>query len=88
MSAADYMAISIIKHLKILGVQIPQQIKVMGYDNINLCEFVQPTLTTIAQPIKQIGRTAAEILIKKINGVTGIADQVVFKPELIIREST
>jgi len=87
MTATDYMAISVIKNLKILGVKIPSQIKVVGYDNINLCEFVEPTLTTIAQPIKQIGCTAAEILIKKANGITGIEDRVIFKPRLIIRES-
>ncbi len=87
MTATDYMAISVIKHLKMLGVKIPGQIKVIGYDNINLCEFVEPTLTTIAQPIKQIGCTATEILIKKVNGVEGVEDRVVFKPKLVIRES-
>jgi DNA-binding LacI/PurR family transcriptional regulator len=88
MAATDYMAISIIKHLKISGIKIPEQIKVVGYDNISLCEFVEPMLTTIAQPIKQIGRTAAEILIKKANGITDVEDRVIFKGKLVVREST
>lgn len=88
MAATDYMAISIMKHLKAAGIAIPGQIKIIGFDNITLGEFVEPTLTTLGQPIRQIGRTATEILIKKINGVEGIQDRVVFTPQLLVREST
>lgn len=88
MASIDTMAIGAIKYLKGAGFSVPQDIKVIGYDNINLCEIIEPSLTTIGQPIKKLGSEAAKILISKINGEENVENQKVFYPKFIIREST
>lgn len=88
MAATDAMAIGAMKFLRSQGVRIPQDVKIIGYDNINLCTLVEPNLTTIAQPIEKIGSHAAIILINKINGIHNENEQIVFDSELIIRKST
>ena len=59
----------------------------MGFDNIQLSDLIKPALTTISQPTRKLGQTAAEIVIAKINGEK-IKDQVVFQGDLIVRETT
>ncbi len=87
MASIDIIAIGAIRYLNANGYKIPEQVKVIGYDNIDLCEYVQPTLTTIAQPIKEIGQKAAEILIAQINEQE-TENRIIFEPEFIIRESS
>ena len=60
---------------------------VIGFDNISLSSLIEPALTTISQPIRKLGQTAAEIVIAKINGEE-INDQVIFQGDLIVRETT
>ena len=88
MASIDTMAIGAMKYLKSAGYDIPGDVKVIGFDNIDLCTLIEPTLTTIAQPIQALGTEAANILIKKIRGEVNIKEQVVFETELIIRGST
>ncbi|MGI6777820.1 MAG: LacI family DNA-binding transcriptional regulator [Acetivibrionales bacterium] len=87
MASIDTMAIGAIKYLKSAGYSVPGDVKVIGYDNIDLCTIIEPALTTIAQPIHSLGSEAAKILISKINGEKNIKDQIVFQPEFIIRDS-
>lgn len=88
MASTDMIAIGALKYLKSAGYKIPKQIKVVGYDNIDLCELVEPSLTTLAQPIKQLGIEAGKIIIEKILNGNEYNKKVVFEPELIVREST
>lgn len=87
MAAADPIAMGAIKYLKYQGVQIPGDIRVIGFDNNEFCEVIDPTLTTIAQPINKIGTTAAQILFNKIAGNAN-EERVLFEGELIQRDST
>ena len=87
MAAADPIAMGAIKYLKFQGIKIPEQIKVIGFDNNEVCEIIDPTLTTIAQPISKIGTTAAQILFNKIGG-NASQERVLFEGELIQRDST
>lgn len=87
MAAADPIAMGAIKYLKFQGIQIPGDIRVIGFDNNEFCEVIDPTLTTIAQPINKIGTTAAQILFNKIAG-SNSEERVFFDGELIQREST
>ena len=52
--------------LKKLGRSVPEDVQIVGYDNISICEFTDPTITTIAQPIQSMGEIAAETLFKLI----------------------
>lgn len=88
MTAVDIMAIGVIKYLKEAGFRIPQDVSVLGFDNIALSTIVEPSLTTIAQPTMVMGEEAANILFAKIDGDNNVKDQIVFQPELIIRQST
>ena len=87
MAAADPIAMGAIKYLKHQGVQIPDEIRIIGFDNNEFCEVIDPTLTTIAQPINKIGTTAAHILFDKIAGSVN-EERVLFEGELIQRDST
>jgi LacI family transcriptional regulator len=83
----DILAIGCMKELKKLGIKIPDDIALIGFDNISLCELVEPSLSTIAQPITQLGAAAARIIIDKIQGKPA-QEKVVFPGELVLRQST
>ena len=87
MAAIDMIGIGCIKGLDILNIKVPEEIGVMGFDNIQLSDLIKPALTTISQPTRKLGQTAAEIVIAKINGEK-IKDQVAFQGDLIVRETT
>lgn len=80
----DLMALGGIKVLTRMGYSIPKDISIMGFDNIQITEFVEPELTTIAQPIYEMGQSACELLVKNINGEDG-EKIIFFTPKLIIR---
>lgn len=88
MAASDAMAIGAIKYLKYAGFSIPGDVNVVGFDNIFLSTLVEPALTTISQPIKELGREAVKILIDKINNPEMENKQIKLEGELIIRRST
>ena len=88
MTSTDIMAVGAIKYLNGAGYKIPRDVSVIGFDNIALATIVEPNLTTISQPTRKIGEEAAKILLAKINGDEDVKDQLMFEPELIIREST
>lgn len=86
----DPTAIEAIQVIKKRGLRIPQDFAVIGFSNDQLSSLIEPSLTTIAQPVQQIGETAAEMLMHLIN-----TDMSLWKPtiktmttELIIRKST
>lgn len=83
----DILAIGCLRELKKLGLKIPDDIALIGFDNISLCELVDPSLSTIGQPIAKLGAAAAQIIMDKLQGKT-IHDKVVFPGELILRQST
>lgn len=62
----DSIAMGSIKALKEKGIKVPEDIKIIGFDNISICEFVDPPLTTIKQPIYEIGEGAVDILVSMI----------------------
>jgi LacI family transcriptional regulator len=86
----DLTALGVLKHSQ-KGLRIPEDLSVVGFDNISHTEMVTPTLTTIAQPTYQMGRQAAELLIAGIkngaNDIKGPRHLVLFSPELIVRDS-
>ena len=87
-SASDLMAANCIRCLKKLGRRVPEDIKIIGYDNISICEYTDPTISTIAQPITEMGEMAAETLFKLINNEPINQLHMTLPVELIEREST
>ena len=84
----DVAAIGAIRALMNHGMQIPKDVSVMGFDDIQGAAFHNPSLTTIRQPLHQMGTTSAHILLQRIRGQATFPDFVPIHPELIIREST
>lgn len=86
-AAIDALAIGCVQQLQKDGIKIPEEVSIIGFDNIALSSLIHPALTTISQPIRQIGQKAAEIIIAKLEG-KAIEDKIVFEGNLIIRETT
>ena len=86
----DPTAIEIIKALKKLKIAIPKDVAVVGFSNDYVSEIIEPSLTTVSQPVKQIGETAAQLLIDQINRDVKDWKAVtkVLKTSLIVRNST
>jgi LacI family transcriptional regulator len=70
------------------GLRVPRDISVVGFDDIRSAAFYNPSLTTVRQPLNQMGIEAARILLKRIRGQESFPDIVPVLPELVIREST
>lgn len=83
--ASDIMAIGAINKLNELGLSIPEDVSVVGFDDIFAASFMSPKVTTIKQDRKKIGENAVNLLLNSINGQK--TDRLLMEPELVIRES-
>jgi len=83
----DNVAMAVIRAALSLGLQVPQDVSVIGCDGIQLGSFMNPALTTLRLPIHQMGVTVADMILRLIAGET-VEDTVWFQPELIVRGST
>lgn len=83
--SSDVMAIGGMKYLLRNGYKIPEDISVLGFDNIDISFFIEPELTTIAQPIYRMGEEATRLLIDKINKIEIKESILVLEPRLIER---
>jgi len=83
----DRMAIGAMRAIQTAGRSIPEDVSVIGYDNIEMGTMTFPTLTTIEQPMRTIGQIAAEKLIRKLTNQEIGEKQTIVKAELIVRES-
>lgn len=84
---SDMMAIGAINAVFDSGFKCPEDVSVIGFDNIDLCEVIRPPLTTIAQPMYQIGAVAAKLLVKIIGGEQVEQKSVLLDHELVVRKS-
>jgi DNA-binding LacI/PurR family transcriptional regulator len=69
------------------GYQVPQDCSVIGFDGLEIAAYYHPSLTTVRQPIYQLGHQAVAMLLKLIQGNDEV-NSVILEPELIIRDST
>ena len=81
------IAIGAIKALHERGLRVPEDIGIMGFDNIYMASVVTPSLSTVSQPNYQMGFKAAEMLINLIQNPNTNVKNVVLKTELVVRES-
>jgi DNA-binding LacI/PurR family transcriptional regulator len=84
----DVAAIGAIRAFMNHGFNVPNDVSVVGFDDIQGAAFHNPSLTTIRQPLYQMGTTAARILLQRIRLQATFPDFVPIHPELVIREST
>lgn len=83
----DYMAIGVMEKIREHNLSIPKDIAVIGFDDIELGKYTRPALTTIAQPLYEIGKVSAKVLLEIISKEAKPPVRKILKTELIIRES-
>jgi DNA-binding LacI/PurR family transcriptional regulator len=85
--ANDHMALGLIKALHEAGLRVPQDVSVVGFDDIPEAEYLLPPLTTVRQDFAELGRRGVEVLARVISGDT-LLDSAPMRPELVVRAST
>lgn len=87
-AANDMMALGVLKALRQAGIAVPDDVEVMGYDDIAFAHLIDPPLSTVAQPARDMGAASAELLLRLINGDKPRRKTVVMKPRLMLRGTT
>ncbi|MCD2502814.1 LacI family DNA-binding transcriptional regulator [Clostridium sp. NSJ-145] len=87
-AVSDILAIGAIKGIKELNLNVPSDVSVIGFDNIEFSNMITPALTTISQPMYNIGKEAAKMIINKLENKNVEIYNTILESELIIREST
>jgi len=89
-AGADRIAWMVMREARVMGLNVPEALSVVGYADLDFAEMITPPLTTIRQSPRQIGSRAADLLLDRIETGTPIGDprEVLLKPTLVIREST
>jgi DNA-binding LacI/PurR family transcriptional regulator len=85
----DISAIGAIRALKDAGLRVPEDVSVVGFDDILSAAYATPSLTTVRQPLAEMGKRGAQILLERIaDREKEFPPEVVMTPELVVREST
>ena len=86
--ASDFIAIGAVRGVRALGLRVPEDISIVGYDGSSLVAYLDPPLTTIRQPVDAIAQTTVEALIDEISGGPVSRSEIRIQPELTVRDST
>ena len=84
----DVAAIGAIRAIRDHGLRIPEDISVVGFDDIESAAFYNPSITTVRQPLHEMGTVAARVLLERVRGQNSVQQMFSVLPELVIREST
>jgi len=84
----DMAAIGAIRALHDAQLRVPQDISVIGFDDVPQAAFQTPSLTTVRQPLHEMGKLSAQLLLQRLRSQGAIPAEVAVKPQLIVREST
>ncbi|WP_062214323.1 LacI family DNA-binding transcriptional regulator [Streptomyces sp. NBRC 109706] len=86
--ASDVIALGAIRAARRRGLSVPDDFSVVGFDDSALMTCTNPPLSTVRQPIEAMGRAAVEVLVAQFGGRDVGRDELLFEPELVVREST
>jgi LacI family transcriptional regulator len=85
----DIAAIGVIRALKDVGLSVPGDVSVVGFDDIQSAAYSTPSLTTVRQPLTEMGKRGAQVLLERIaNREKEFPSMIVMAPKLVVREST
>ena len=87
-AGSDQQAFGVYEAARQRGLRIPQDLSVVGFDDLPVARWVSPPLTTVRQPLAEMGRAAAQMLGEIIEGLPMRSSRVELSTELIVREST
>jgi LacI family transcriptional regulator len=83
----DFSAIGAVRSLREAGLRVPEDVSVVGFDDVNSAAYQNPGLTTIRQPWQKMAHVAAQTLLDRLNNKR-IPKEILVDPELVVREST
>lgn len=86
--ASDVMALGVVRSARMRGLRIPEDLSVIGCDDSQMMEFVDPPLTTVRQPAEALAQAASQEIAEQIAGSAPQAGEVLYRPELVVRGST
>ena len=81
-------AIGAMRAFQEAGKRVPEDISIVGFDDIDFASFARPALTTVRQPLKKMGRIAAKTLLDWIEERAEYTPEIAIEPDLVIRNST
>jgi LacI family transcriptional regulator len=84
----DVMAMGVMDAVRSRGLRVPEDISVLGFDDIPQAALVHPALTTVRQPLEQMGRLATQMLLDRLKNPEKKVDRIELPTELIVRSST
>ena len=88
MCANDLLALGVLRGLGAAGVVVPDEMAVVGYDDVAFASMLSPSLTSVRQPKYELGAVAAELLLEEVAGLAHEHRAVRFEPELVVRASS
>ncbi|EGX6963789.1 substrate-binding domain-containing protein [Vibrio alginolyticus] len=83
----DMMAMGVINAANELDIKVPDDLSIIGYDDIHIAKFMSPSLTTIHQPKYRLGQAAVETLVRRLDDKSNDAQVVQLEPTLVVRNS-
>jgi DNA-binding LacI/PurR family transcriptional regulator len=86
--ASDILALGALRAVRRLGLEVPDDVSVIGYDDSAFMNCTDPPLSTVRQPIEAMGHAAVALLIDQIAGNPVAGEEMLFEPELVVRAST
>jgi LacI family transcriptional regulator len=87
LAANDYQAAGVMRAARALGVRVPEELSVVGFDDMPLSRYLTPALTTVHQPVEEMARQALDALLGGIQGRSDAVMNRVLPVELVVRES-
>jgi LacI family transcriptional regulator len=86
-AASDHMAMGVYEAVRKAGRRVPDDVSVVGFDDLPEAQWASPPLTTVRQPLTQMGRMAAQIALRMVGGEAAETPRVELATELVVRES-
>jgi LacI family transcriptional regulator len=86
-AASDASAVGAIRAINDAGLRVPEDIAVVGFDDVDIAQSATPRITTMQQPVQQKGAAAARLLLDHIEGKVTTPQHLVFPTELVVRQS-
>ncbi len=84
----DAIALGVLDEARLQGIHVPEQLSLVGFDGTDITEQSVPRLTSVAQPLQEMGRTALRSILRLANGETLESTHVELATQLVVRDST
>ena len=87
-AGSDYQALGVLRAAHDLGLRVPEDLSVVGYDDLPVVSWISPALTTVRQPLREMAATATRIVLDLAEGIPPANPRIDLATELVVREST